>query len=122
MKNILILDNDKDSLDLIKEILEENNFNVFATSAAKSAIDILKRGIKTDVIILSVLFDTPDSFALVTQFKELQESATVPIITIISSIRTNEKKNVLEKGVDGVIAKPIDEKILITGINNLIKR
>ena len=120
MSNIVIIESDNDSLILMKEILEENKFNVFSTTHLEHAFDVMKRGIKVDLILLSLVLKNVERFDVIEKLKSDEISSGVPIIAVASSAQTSEKARALKEGCVSVVSKPIDEAELVEAIKKVL--
>ncbi|MBU1863067.1 MAG: response regulator [Candidatus Omnitrophica bacterium] len=122
MKNLLIIENDEDNLSLIKEILEDNGYNVLGTAHLENGLDILQRGIPLQLILLSTVFDGVERFDAIERVKKDETNASVPIIALTSSERTNEGGKALEKGCFSFLHRPIEEEALLEAVKNVLEK
>lgn len=121
MNTILLIEEEQDSLSLLKEILDECGYNTLGTKSMANALDVFKRGITVDLIICSIIVDNTERFDLIDQLKNERSSAGIPLIALISSAETTESAQAREKGCSGCIAKPIEEEKVVAAVRNAFK-
>ncbi len=117
IKNILIIEEDSDSLELIKEILEEEEYFVFCAPGMEQGISVLNQGIRIDLIIVSVVIDNKVYFGGI-DFLKKSSFSFIPIVALVSSVETDEGKRAVQHGAVDFIAKPIAEPALLSIIKN----
>lgn len=117
-KRILIIDDDIDLSYIIKEMLEDYNYNVTHVDTAKKAFQILENNI-FDLILLDINLPDETGFEIC---KELRNVSTVPVI--FASARASEFDRItgFDLGGDDYISKPYSLKELLSRINALIRR
>jgi len=118
-KNILLIESDNDSLSLMKEILEEKGYTVFATIYIENAFDILIQGIKIDLIMVSTYIENAECFSMLKRFKEHRISTGLPLFAIAQSAETSEGPRAIKEGCVAYITKPIDEELLDKRLNEI---
>ena len=111
MKKILIVDDDKDVLEVVKLILTSNGFDVQTHSTSINVAKVVKY-YKPNLIFLDI--HLPQKLG--TQIcKELKEIYTVPII--LFSAYGDHRKSFAESTADAFIIKPFDLDQFINTIN-----
>jgi len=121
MNNILIIERDDDSLYLLKEILEDKDYNVLGTTSIENGLDILKRGISIQLVMLSTFLENKESFNVIERIKRDSAISYIPIIAVTSSTRTNEGARALKEGCSAYISKPIEEETVLNVVEKFLK-
>lgn len=118
MKEILIVDDDKDLSFIISDMLESYGYNVTTAETGEQAFELL-----TDNTYHLILLDInlPDTTGL-ELCKELRQVSQVPVI--FASARTSEDDRVtgFDIGGDDYLPKPYSMKELLSRVNALIRR
>lgn len=118
-KKILIVDDEKDILKMINEVLtKEGFFNIFTAENCAEAMEI----IKTQTIALCVLdINLPDGdgFSL---FEKIRKISQAPVIFLTARGEADDKIRGLGLGADDYIVKPFLTKELILRIAALLRR
>ena len=116
-KSILLVDDDQRLRELLKNYLDEKNFQVFTSEDFDEAKEILKFFI-FDLIILDRMMPTGDGINLV---QDIKKASKTPIIMLTAMGENNDKIKGLKTGTDDYLSKPFEPEELFLRINNLLK-
>ena len=116
-KSILLVDDDKRLRELLKDYLNEKNFQVFTSADFDEAKEILEFFI-FDLIILDRMMPTGDGINLIQDIKKVSKT---PIIMLTAMSENNDKIDGLKTGTDDYLSKPFEPEELFLRINNLLK-
>ena len=105
---------------VLKEIFEEKYFVIEAESA-QEALDILNRKQKIDLILLTLGLKAGKTELLEILRRE-KRFADVPAVVCLSEERKEEKQEALSLGADYLIQKPLNPKLLMLEVKNIIAR
>lgn len=116
---IMLIEDDKDMQDLLKDYLHHFEFEVFSYAEPLRALEDLKKKHNYSLIILDLMLPHLDGFDVC---KKIRQVSNTPII--ISSARGNlgDKVVAFEYGADDYLAKPYDPKELLMRIYAILKR
>ena len=120
MSRILLVDDDKDIIFIIKRKLGENGFDVDIFDDPYEALQNFKPKFY-DLIILDVRMPGMNGFDLFEKLKEIDPSAKINFMTAFEFYPNEEKQIVSDLGGSGFIQKPISINKLIEIINRQIK-
>jgi DNA-binding NtrC family response regulator len=120
-KKILIVDDEKDTVEMITTLLELEGYQVFSVPSGTEAMRFLETRRQrvpesetpVDLILLDILLGDEDGRDICRKVKEDEEMRFIPIImlTVRSSLR--DKINSLDIGADDYLTKPfINEELL----------
>jgi len=120
-KKILIIEDDKDIIQLLKHYLEKEGFVV------KEAIDGFLGLEKTkldkfDLIILDIMLPEMDGFEVCKELRADPKTASIPIIMLTSKAEETDKIVGLELGADDYVTKPFSPKELVARIKAIFRR
>jgi two-component system phosphate regulon response regulator OmpR len=116
-KSILLVDDDQRLRELLKDYLNEKNFQVFTSVDFDEAKEILGFFI-FDLIILDRMMPTGDGINLIQDIKKISKT---PIIMLTAMSENNDKIEGLKTGTDDYLSKPFEPEELFLRINNLLK-
>lgn len=118
MKSILIIEDDIDFAEIIRDMLEEYGYQVSIVNTCEAAYEILKTN-QFHVILIDINLPDGTGFEIC---RELRAVSNVPII--FASARTSEDDKItgLDIGGDDYLAKPYSLKELLARVNSLIRR
>ena len=116
-KSILLVDDDQRLRELLKDYLNEKNFQVFTSEDFDEAKEILGFFI-FDLIILDRMMPTGDGINLI---QDIKKASKTPIIMLTAMSENNDKIDGLKTGTDDYLSKPFEPEELFLRINNLLK-
>jgi two-component system phosphate regulon response regulator OmpR len=116
-KSILLVDDDQRLRELLKDYLNEKNFQVFTSEDFDEAKEILGFFI-FDLIILDRMMPTGDGINLI---QHIKKASKTPIIMLTAMSENNDKIDGLKIGTDDYLSKPFEPEELFLRINNLLK-
>lgn len=120
-KNILVVDDEKDIVDIIKYNLErENEFSVITASNGKEAL--LAAESVPDLIILDIMMPELNGFEVCKQLKNNAHTSKIPVIFLTAKENEIDEILGLEIGADDYITKPISPRKVIARIKSVIRR
>ncbi|MEA5506330.1 chemotaxis protein CheB [Halotia wernerae UHCC 0503] len=122
---ILAVDDQADSRDLIKFMLEDFGAEVVVVTSAREVIAALTESpSRYDVLLADIGMPEEDGFSLIRQVRELDASAgrKIPAVAITAYVSEQERQMAIDAGFQIHLAKPIDPTQLVLIIANLSGR
>ena len=116
--HILIVDDEKPIVDIIKFNLEKEGYKVTASYDGEDALNRIKSE-NFDIVLLDVMLPKLDGFSVC---KKVREFSDVPIIMITAKADEVDKVLGLELGADDYITKPFGIRELIARIRANLRR
>ena len=116
-KSILLVDDDQRLRELLKDYLNEKNFQIFTSEDFDEAKEILEF-FTFDLIILDRMMPTGDGINLI---QDIKKTSKTPIIMLTAMSENNDKIDGLKTGTDDYLSKPFEPEELFLRINNLLK-
>ena len=118
MSKILIVDDDKNLLEVIKYNLEKDGCSVVLAENGTQAVEIAHRE-KPDLIILDVMLPGIDGFEVC---RILRKEMSVPILMLSAKTDEIDKVVGLELGADDYITKPFSVRELMARVRAALRR
>ena len=120
-KKILVVDDEKDIVDILKYNLErENEFDVLTAKDGKEAIELAAKF--PDLIILDIMMPKLNGFEVCKQLKINSETAKIPVIFLTAKENEIDEILGLEIGADDYISKPISPRKVLARVKSVIRR
>lgn len=104
---ILVIEDNEQNLYLVRFILEQHNYEVFAAPDGQSGIEMADM-LKPDLILLDIQLPVLDGYAVARKLRQKPELAATPIVAVTSYAMTGDREKVMAAGCNGYIEKPID--------------
>ena len=118
MQNILIVEDDMDIQELLREFLKEAGYEVTSASDGIEAMDMFAKN-KYDLILLDIMLPKIDGFGVC---ELVRKQSQVPIIMLTALGGEEEQIRGLDLQVDDYITKPFSVSILIRKIAAVLRR
>jgi len=119
-QTILVVDDEKDIVDLLKYNLEKENYNVITAFDGKTAIE--KANSKPDLILLDIMMPGYDGFEVCKYIRKNPDLSSTPIIFLTAKSSETDEVLGLELGADDYIEKPISIRKIIARIKNALRK
>ena len=120
-KKILVVDDEKDIVDILKYNLErENEFEVLTASNGKEALDLAATN--PDVILLDIMMPELNGFEVCKQLKGNPATSKIPVIFLTAKENEIDEILGLEIGADDYITKPISPRKVLARLKSVIRR
>jgi CheY-like chemotaxis protein len=117
---ILVVDDDQDTLNLLKLILDIGGYTAITTLNSLDALTIAEAE-KPEVVLLDIMMPKLDGFTLCKMMRENPATQNVPIIFVTAYEMLDLEERRAEAGADLCIPKPIEMDVLITTINKALE-
>lgn len=118
---ILLVDDEPDSLELVRFVLANNGAKVFPFGNADEALENIEK-IKPDLLISDISMADTDGYDLVRKIRELPSAKNkfLPAIAMTAYTSIEDRAAVLSAGFQMHIAKPIDINNVAAQISELL--
>jgi len=121
LANILLVEDEKSIVTLIKYNLEKEGFKVFCSETGEDALKIIKE--KTpDLVILDWMLPDTSGINVCRQIKLDKKLKNIPVLILTAKGEPDDKIKGLEVGADDYVTKPFNNKELLLRVKSLIKR
>lgn len=116
--NILIVDDEKEIVDLVELYLKNENYEVYKCYTAKEALDCIDT-VKLDLAILDVMIPDMDGFAIC---QRIRERYNFPVIMLTAKVEDMDKITGLTIGADDYITKPFNPLEMVARVKAQLRR
>lgn len=120
-KRIMVIDDEKDIVDLISYNLELEKFAVIKAYDGESALEMLE-SVKPDLIILDLMLPVIRGLEVCRLIRKNPETESIPIIMLTARGDDMDRIIGFEMGADDYIVKPFNLKELIARIRAVLRR
>jgi PAS domain S-box-containing protein len=118
--HLLIVEDDPDTLEMLRATLEARGFRVTACESAPETL-AMAPGIRVDLIISDIGMPEMDGFHLIEKLRELAGYQDVPAIALSGYASQKDAKAALAAGFNAHVSKPVDPAELIIMVNGLLQ-
>lgn len=120
-KKIMIIDDNKEFSEELKEMLTLNGYNTSAFPDGTSALGMVSK-IKPDVILLDLKLRGKSGFQIAYELKSFPKTANIPIIAMTAFYIEKEHTIIMKMcGIQEYLIKPFDSQEAIAKIEKALK-
>ncbi len=123
--HVLLVDDNADTLDVLKTILEEYQAEVTAVSSVKLALQALRANPKMyDVLLSDLAMPKEDGYTLIHQVRALDPAlgGQIPAASLTAYVKSNQALEALNAGYQVHLTKPVEPAQLAFVVATLAKR
>jgi len=119
---LLVVDDEADTREFLKRLLEMHGADVVTASAAAEALALMERE-RPDILISDIGLPDVDGYDLVQRIRLLDVGAGggIPAIALTAYARSEDRTRALRAGYQAHLAKPVDPSELLASIAALAK-
>ena len=117
-KKILIVDDEKNIRNVIKEYAKFDGFETFEAEDGMQAVEMCRTQ-DFDLIIMDIMMPKLDGYSAV---REIRKTKQIPVIMLSARGEEYDKLIGFELGVDDYVTKPFSPKELLARIRAVMKR
>jgi two-component system, cell cycle response regulator DivK len=119
MKKILIAEDSPVNRELLRELLELENYEVFEACNGQEALDMIEQ-IRPDLLVLDLGMPVLDGFGAIRKIRTHPLFASLPVLAATAYAMRGDRERTLAAGFDGYISKPINPTALKQEITRLL--
>lgn len=118
MAKLLLIDDDVDLIEMLKEYLEQEGFEVKAAHDGATAEQYVMAG-QFDLMVLDVMMPSQDG---IQTLKHIRTHSNIPVIMLTAKGDNADKIAGLELGADDYVPKPCTPRELVARIRAILRR
>ena len=120
-RRVLVVDDEKDIVELISYNLTRAGFEVLTASDGKDALELAQREVP-DLVVLDLMLPGLDGTEVARRLKADSRTAAVPIVMLTAKGEETDVVVGLTIGADDYVTKPFSMKILLARVNTVLRR
>jgi len=120
---VLVVDDEADTRELIREVLKECGSEVMLSRSAEEALEALER-YHPDILISDLGMPDEDGYSLISKIRALppERGGQIPAAALTAYARAEDRMRVLRSGFQFHLPKPVDSAELVTVVASLAGR
>jgi DNA-binding LytR/AlgR family response regulator len=121
MYKLLIIEDEDDIRENIREIFEINAFEVYTATNGTEGIKLAAKHIP-DLILCDIMMPFLDGYEVKKALSEKKQTSSIPFIFLTAKADILSVREGMDLGADDYIVKPIKAKELVSTVNKRMKR
>src|SRR5690349_368040 len=120
---VLVVDDEADTRELIREVLKECGSEVILSRSAAEALEAIEQ-FKPDILISDLGMPDEDGYSLISKIRALppERGGQIPAVAVTAYARAEDRMRVLRSGFQFHLSKPVDSAELVTVVASLAGR
>ena len=119
-KTILIVDDEEDTLNLLRQRLKEAGFRTLEASNGKEAIEKATQN-APDLILLDIMMPEVTGWDVMERLQQQKGTASIPVVVLSAAGSDADKKRGYRMGIKNYLTKPIEIRDLVLEIRKLVR-
>ena len=124
--HVLLTEDNELNMEIAEFVLQNEGAVVTKAWNGQKAVDIFRKSRpgEFDAILMDIIMPVMNGYEAAKMIRSLdrEDAKVIPIIAMTANVFTEDKMRAKEAGMDEHIAKPVDGKLLVKVINELVKR
>lgn len=120
MKRILVADDEKNILLVIRVCLEKAGYEVITASDGLTALEKIQNE-KPDLILLDILMPKMNGFLVFEALKDDPGTSSIPVVFITAKSEEKDIQKGCQLGAADYLIKPIKQEVLLNTIRKILK-
>ncbi len=121
MKQIYIVEDEKDIVDLLRYNLEKEGYRVLSSLDGAEAIKRIPEK-SPDLVLLDLMLPGADGLSVCRSLKSDPKTARIPVVMLTAKGEESDKIVGLELGADDYVTKPFSVKELLARVKAVLRR
>ena len=118
---ILVIDDEKDLIELVRYNLEKEGFDVIGAPDGKAGLEVA-RAHRPDLILLDLMMPGMDGLEVCRRLREDARTAGIPVILLTAKATEADRVVGLEMGADDYVTKPFSPRELVARVKVRLRR
>jgi CheY-like chemotaxis protein len=110
---VLVVDDDPDSLDVLRMVLASARAAVTTAASAREAFELVDTGGPFDLIISDIGMPEVDGYEFIRTLRAREAGPQVPAIALTAYARSQDAELAKKAGFQEHLTKPVDERLLL---------
>lgn len=116
--SLLVADDDDLLRNLVKEVLEDEGYQVYAAADGQETVDIFWEHPEIALVILDIMMPKMDGIEVL---QEIRERTDIPVLMLMALGDSSSELSCLRNGASDFVSKPFHYDILVERVKNLLR-
>jgi len=120
-QRILVVDDDKEIVRLVRAYLEQAGFTVYVAYDGETALHMVRRE-HPSLVILDLMLPDRDGWDITRIMRRDDALESIPIIMLTARVEDTDKIIGLELGADDYVTKPFNPREVVARVRSVLRR
>mgnify|MGYP002761450500 CR=1 FL=1 len=118
--DILVVDDEKDVVEVVGHFLEEEGYSVHTAFDGEEALE--KADTDIDLIVLDIMLPGVDGYEVCRKLRSRVETEKIPIVFLSAKTEEEDQIEGLMLGGDDYLTKPVSPQVLVAHVKAVLRR
>ncbi|MFB6249935.1 MAG: response regulator transcription factor [Salinibacter sp.] len=118
--DILVVDDEKDVVEVVGHFLEEEGYTVHAAYDGEEALEMASGDV--DLIVLDIMLPGVDGYEVCRKLRSRVETEEIPIVFLSAKTEEEDQIEGLMLGGDDYLTKPVSPQVLVAHVKAVLRR
>ena len=118
---ILVVEDNMDTYELVRFILEKNGYDTFLAMNGRDGVNAATKQMP-DLIIMDLAMPGMDGWTATRLIKSDVRTKVIPLITLTAHALPGDRQRAMDSGCDEYITKPMDLLELVESVDHWLSR
>src|SRR5438105_10279454 len=118
---ILVIDDEKDLIELVRYNLEKEGYDVIAATDGQSGLEVIRRH-RPDLVVLDLMMPGMDGLQVCQQLRADARTGRTPVIMLTAKATEADRIVGLELGADDYVTKPFSPREVVARVKAVLRR
>ena len=118
--DILVVDDEKDVVEVVGHFLEEEGYTVHAAYDGEEALEMASGD--GDLIVLDIMLPGVDGYEVCRKLRSRVETEEIPIVFLSAKTEEEDQIEGLMLGGDDYLTKPVSPQVLVAHVKAVLRR
>ncbi len=119
MKTVLVIEDNVDNMEVMRQILEEDGYKVLKAETGQQGLDVALEA-RPDFILLDIQLPDIDGLEVLQKIRSSEIKDDIPVIAVTSYAMAGDREKIMAAGCNSYIEKPIDPEKVISRIRQIL--
>ncbi len=118
--SILVVDDDPVNLQVLRNHLQGDEFNVTTAADGMKALDLIKTGKSFDLILLDVMMPRMSGYQVCREIRKTRDQGEMPVIMITARNLISDLVTAFDAGANDYLVRPFDKRELLARVRTMM--
>jgi two-component system phosphate regulon response regulator PhoB len=118
--DVLVVDDEKDVVEVVGHFLEEEGYTVHAAYDGEEALEMASGDV--DLIVLDIMLPGVDGYEVCRKLRSRVETEEIPIVFLSAKTEEEDQIEGLMLGGDDYLTKPVSPQVLVAHVKAVLRR
>jgi signal transduction histidine kinase/response regulator RpfG family c-di-GMP phosphodiesterase/HAMP domain-containing protein len=115
---ILVVEDNPDNLQTMRALLEES-YTILEADNGRTGAEQARRHLP-DLILMDLALPVMDGYAALAEIRQDEALRHIPVVAVTASAMMGNREEILTRGFDGYLAKPVDAQLLRNTLQEML--